>query len=157
MAFGVRARLTGLKDVLDRLAHLRKQTTRSKIARRALQMASTPILKTAKRLAPKETGLLRKSIGRRLKTYRRTGTVFVMIGPRYGFKQLVTLASGKQHLRNPIKYAHLVELGTANAPPHPFLRPAWDAHKAQAEATIRRIVLEEITAEAAKGGGRRSA
>lgn len=35
-----------------------------------------------------------------------------------------------------VPYAHMVEYGTVHIPPNPFVRPAYDAKKAQAEQLI---------------------
>lgn len=45
-------------------------------------------------------------------------------------------------------YAHLVEFGTAHSAPVPFMRPAFDAEKANALAIIRRELGKEIIAQA---------
>ena len=45
-----------------------------------------------------------------------------------------------------VPYAHMVEYGTVHIPPAPFIRPAFDAKKAQAEQliidTIRKAVAQ---------------
>jgi hypothetical protein len=82
-----------------------------------------------KRLAPKESGLLKKSIGQVVRTYRNGGLTIAFIGPRRGFRQVVmrkkpfgaelTLTPGEADtardypvMSDPVKYAHLVEYGT---------------------------------------------
>lgn len=152
MAWTIKGTLTGLDQSLKLLQGL-KQGVRNRILRAALSKATTPMLKTAKRLAPVETGLLRKSIGRKVKTYASTGSVVVVIGPRTGFRREVTVR-GRKMIRNPVKYAHLVELGHGGpspAPAHPFLRPAWDNHKAQAQRIVAAEIVAGIEREAAKG------
>ena len=46
-----------------------------------------------------------------------------------------------------VPYSHMVEFGTARAPAHPFLRPAFDAKKSQAE----QLIIDKIK-EAARDG-----
>lgn len=154
----MRFRLTGLQDVLGRLAQFQRQTTRSKILRPALQAATKPMLATAKSLARIRTGVLRKSLARKTKTYRKSGIVVVIIGPRKGFKRLAKIKKGRGKgtyiLVDPIRYAHFVEKGTYRTRAYPFLRPAFHQNKAAAERIMRTKILEGINRELAKGGRR---
>lgn len=120
MAYGIKVKLEGLEDVLKRLGTVRK-AVQGRIVRKALEKATKPILSAAKAKAPKgATGLLRKSLGRKAKTYRRSGTSMIILGPRTGFakqgkKGKKITALGKKFRAagvNPSKYAHLVEKGT---------------------------------------------
>lgn len=43
-----------------------------------------------------------------------------------------------------VPYAHMVEYGTIFIPPAPFVRPAFDAKKEQAEQLIFNLVLSQI-------------
>jgi HK97 gp10 family phage protein len=98
----------------------------------------------------KETGVLKRSIGVKSSKSKRRSAHYVVIGPRKEF-----LERG----RRPVRYAHLVELGTKpheqgrrkmlqpyykphpGAKPKPFLGPALDATRPQ----IRRILIEAAT------------
>jgi HK97 gp10 family phage protein len=180
VAFAIKGTFTGLDDVFKRLGHLNR-TVRNRILRAAINEATKPLLDDAKQRAPRQSGLLRKSLGRKVKTYRASGVVVAIIGPRSkpSFKRQVTVRdkrTGKtrSEYRNPVKYAHLQEQGrkavrvkrgrvlgrkgvyfgkqAAAALPRPFLRPAFAAGKARAEQTMRRRILEEVLKEAAKGG-----
>lgn len=137
----------------------------------------------------RRTGLLYKSLGRRVRVYRNSRTVVGLVGPRVDtvgtFTRTGRLVSGKVFsgrtagkrtgkvkLSVPARYAHLVEFGTAphatgkgskrlaggkrtrpgpqrgamhpGAAPKPFLRPAYDLHKATALALVRRRVAEAV-------------
>lgn len=162
MPFTVTAKLDGLDAVLRRLASL-KQGVRNRILRKALTAAARPMQQTAKELAPKESGLLRRSITVKVQTTGK-GEVVAKIGPKRGLKKSVKIRkdrvfrqrgrrtvkvarpTGEQlsMLRDPVRYAHLVEKGTVMRQAKPFLQPAFDQNKAQAESTIARIVGEEI-------------
>lgn len=87
-----------------------------KVIKKASNRAMSPVLKTAKARAPKETGLLRKSLGKKSKVYKRAGVQVTLVGPRTGFREEV-MVEGPDGLmkdtRDPVKYAHLVEFGTA--------------------------------------------
>lgn len=111
-AFAIKARIEGIEQVQAMLKNLTPATQR-KVLRPALNAEGVKIRQAAKRNVPNVTGLLRKSLGKKSKTYT-DGTVIVIVGPRRGFKRVI---DGKP--RNPVNYAHLVEFGTK---PH-FLRP----------------------------------
>jgi hypothetical protein len=78
----------------------------------------------AKAAAPKETGLLKLSLGTKVSTYAATNTVVGVVGPRKGFRRPIVrskrgrLQQKKQAAaadvvlyRDPVKYAHLAESG----------------------------------------------
>lgn len=121
--FRIQAKVNGLDDVMKTLAKL-KQSTRTKILRKAVTQGAKPILKDARSKAPVESGLLKKSLGTKIKTYP-SGVVVAVIGPRMEFKtdpktskrKQVYKRTGKAKLkrferRQPAYYAHLVEKGT---------------------------------------------
>lgn len=150
-SFAIRAEIDGLDHILRALSQLKKQAARSRVLRKALGPSTKPFMMTAKQLAPKETGLLRKSIGRKIKVYRESGRVTVIIGPRSkpSFRREVTI-NGRTQVRNPVHYAHLVEFGTVKTRAKPFLRPAVDRHKEQFKVTFKRLVLQGILDELKK-------
>jgi HK97 gp10 family phage protein len=143
--------VTGFGVLLEGDVRLRRKLERletksqKKIVRPAVNAALTPINKAAKRKASVETGLLKKSIGKKVKTYR-SGTVWGGVGPRTGFK--TQMEDGR--FRNPVKYAHLVELGTRHSPARPFLRPALDEQRPHALAVLAAKVRAGIEKEARK-------
>jgi HK97 gp10 family phage protein len=131
------AEIEGVTQTLNAFALLGNRI-RKKGVRRAVTKTSRSISKIAKSNAPRETGLLKKSIGQKVKTYP-SGNVVGIIGPRYGFRRAVKVKiskRGKRSLRlgkkgeegkryrNPVNYAHLVELGTKRSRAKPFLKPA---------------------------------
>ena len=87
MAFRIKGKVDGLKDVMAKLATLQKQTTRSKILRKAVNAAARPMLQEARARVPVDSGWLKKSLGLRIQTYRSSGTVVAVIGPRTGFQK----------------------------------------------------------------------
>jgi HK97 gp10 family phage protein len=128
-----------------------RDSSRAKIARPALREAAAEVRKSAKRHAPKETGLLRRAIKSVVRTKR--GVVFAIIGPAWGFKKTVNRPSanfgeGGEVDSDPARYAHLVEFGTAHSPPQPFLRPAYDG--TPSERIIARRMSEELEKQAKK-------
>lgn len=116
----------------------------------ASRRAMAPVARTAKkritslRLADR-SGLLRKSIGVRSKRYHKRGVMWVGIGPRTGFRQVITTRTGRLVMRNPVRYAHLIEEGFRHAsgrriPARPFLGPAIAQH----QGTIIRDLTTEL-------------
>lgn len=110
--FGIDGKFTGVADVMRRLRALPDKLQR-KVKRKALEKATKPTLLAARRLAPKESGLLKKSVARKTATYKASGTIVAMIGPRRGMKRMVT-REGRRWPRyaDPVHYAHLAEYGT---------------------------------------------
>ena len=122
-----------------------KDAAKRRVLRKGVAEGTKLPTKRAKQLAPKETGLLRKSIGRKTKVYRNSGVAVGIIGVRKGFRTEVEV-NGRTEIRNPTNYLHLVEFGTASTPAQPFLRPAWDQTKGEA----RKAAIEKISTELEK-------
>lgn len=159
MGFKIKQKLTGLEALIQSMSDL-KQSIQSRALRPAVTKGARIISKEAKRLAPKESGLLRKSIGTKVKTYK-SGVVVAIIGPRSkpSFRKTVTV-NGRQQVRNPVNYAHLVEYGTVRTRPHSFLRAAiqtkqGEVRRVMAEA-LRESILKQRAKEAAKAAKRRA-
>lgn len=160
IGFGVGISLDGDKALIRKLERLGRTNDRArkKVIRQAVSAAMTPVNKAAKAKAPigKTTtfpGLLKKSLGKKAKTYG--GTIFVVvIGPRFkpSFRKPTGKVSkkGKPLFQNPAKYAHLVELGTSHSAPHPFLRPALFENKGRVVAILRTKLASGIIREAKK-------
>lgn len=158
-------KMTGTKTVARKYAKAAKNITSNHIGIVALS-AGGGILKTAMALqAPKDTGLLAKSMvvkpGRSKVPNRRV----VVIGPRslrvamrkaksgnwrrVSKKKLAEGDAGVRYM-NPGKYAHLVEFGHGGkrpAPPHPFMRPAFDSTASAAAKKIETKLWELLDKE----------
>lgn len=107
MSFKVRAEIKGLKNLVARLNELDEKMRRT-LLRKAVNAAAGVILKAAKsNLRKSRTGQLRRSLGRKVKLYRKSGVAVAMVGPRKGFK--IRDAWGENV--DPVHYAHLVEKG----------------------------------------------
>lgn len=130
--------IVGEKALMKRLNALSSQGKRNRIARPAIREASGEIRKKAKANAPKETGLLKKSIKNVVRT-GKTG-VYAVIGPANGFKQEV-VRDGRTVMSDPAKYAHLVEYGTTHSAAKPYLRPAYDTTPSE-QIIARRMGVE---------------
>jgi HK97 gp10 family phage protein len=111
-----------------------------KLARTSVGKALTPMVSAAKTKAPRESGLLKKSLGKKIKTYAARNRVVGIAGPR---KETVGEYKGK--LRRPVRYAHLVEMRH-----QPFMRPAFDQTKGEMITIMKSELAEGVVREAAK-------
>lgn len=171
----VKIQVKGLKRLLHNLKELPKRVAR-KVLRDALFKATDPVYKDMRAGAKtgQDTGALYKSIGRRAKTYAKSGSAVVVVGPRTKQKKIrkggkvvgVKLAGWARGLKGlpavPTKYAHLVEFGTARhaqprlgiihpgSRPRAFVRPAWDKNKKRMEAIAKKLLWDGIQREAKK-------
>ena len=134
MAYKIKGQIDGLGAVLAKLKQLPKKVA-AKAIKAGVSQAGKLLLWAAKSRAPRQTGLLRRSLGRKVKVFRNTGKVVAIVGPRVGFREEV-VRDGKTMISNPTRYAHLVELGTARTQRKPFLKPAF---KQQREAMMKAI------------------
>jgi len=97
----------------------------------------------------KRTGLLEQSMTTKVVVDEARGKVYGIVGPDVAVQGQ---RGTKRHV--PANIAHLVEFGHAGpapAPPHPFLRPAFDETKAAAMAAIRGELERGIVEAARKG------
>jgi HK97 gp10 family phage protein len=143
------ATLTGAKELERALKTLGERTQR-KVVRQAVNAAATPMLKAARAGVEVESGLLKESLTKKVKTYTESGTIVAIIGP-----DTQTKGEFNGEPRWPAKYAHLVENGHLTpdgtfVPPHPFLRPAYDSTEGQALDVMKTKLGKGIEREAAK-------
>lgn len=151
-------RVEGLEEVLKQLDEFPKKL-RNKHLKKAVNDASKTVLQGAKARCPRESGLLRKSLGRKVKVYRHSGVVMGIVGARLGFKQEVTRGKGKwksmQVVSNPVKYLHLVELGTTRTQASHFLRDALQANLADIGNRMRDALANAVADLNASGAGKK--
>jgi len=129
--------LSGDKELLAALDKL-PMAVGGKVIKNAIRAGGRQITKAAKEKAPLgPTGNLRKGIGTKLVVYQGDETAVLMVGVNF----------------RKAPHAHLVEYGHGGpqpAPPHPFLRPAFDAAKATALAKIEKSFRSGIKRETKK-------
>ncbi len=145
-SFRIQGRIDGLQGLLGKLAEAGKNVQK-KGCRKAVGAAGKIILWDARARVRRVSGLLAKSLGRKVKVYRGSGIAVAIVGPRKGFRQEVT-RDGEQVISDPVRYAHLVERGTSHSQPMPFLEPAL-------KENVERIQSEMASAIASvlPGGG----
>ncbi len=135
-----------LERITKRLADI-SQKAATEAIQKGMRAACQLIAKDAKARVRVRTGLLRKSIGWKVKTYP-SKIVVGIVGPRKTFKTRIDGKIVRRSLRtqvngkwvNPVKYAHLVEFGTVHSRPFPFMRPAWDANRGKIGAILTRHI-----------------
>lgn len=135
---------------LERVFKTLGDRVQRKVTRQAVNVAATPVVRAARSKAPQQSGLLKKSLGKKIKTYKRAGTVVGLVGPRTDVQ-----GEYQGEKRVPWRYAHLVEDGHVDAkgnpiPAQPFLRPAFDETQGQALDTMSTKLGEGVTREAMK-------
>jgi HK97 gp10 family phage protein len=156
----VKATIQGMEE-LSKLLKLLPGRVQKKVLRKAIVAASSPIVKQARANAPVRFGFLKRSVGRKVKTYR-TGNVVAVIGAKRG-------SGNSRH--EPANYSHLVERGTRphqiskgavidkvltagkphpGAKPKPFLKPAFDANVQSSTKIAGNVLAAGIEAEARK-------
>jgi len=133
--------LIGEKATSDLLKAASPQMQKG-VMKPALRAAVAPVRVEAKRLVPVRSGNLKKAI---VSGVNRAGTQAAVLVSR---KHEDTI-DGKKYI--PGNIAHLVEYGTKTAAPHPFLRPAMEAKKAEAIKILGERARAEIDKRLAKG------
>lgn len=142
------AAVKGLDQLLKNLKRT-PETLARRFVRQGVAKAARAVAREARAQARQESGLLKQSIGIKVKTYRNTGITVAVIGPRVGFKRIVFRPSslwgkGRDVLSDPTKYAHLVEKGTGPSPARggmtsrafPFLGPSLRTLEAQVALAV---------------------
>ena len=114
-----RTTVTGFEELRKKLDMLSRSAA-GKIMRPAVAAGAKIALKAMKDATPTRTKLLKKSEARKAKTYRASGVTLAIIGPRTGMRIQVGIKTkgknkGQPKFKDPTKYVHLVELGTAHS------------------------------------------
>lgn len=145
----------GAKELAASLSELTKATQRN-VIKRILLGAGEPMAADAAASAPVRKGRLRVSIGVGTKLSRRQssiaradrGTTAKRVGGAFksAASKLVEVYVGA----GPVREAVPQEFGTFAHPPHPFMRPAWDANKMTALEYIKSNLGAEIERAAAR-------
>jgi HK97 gp10 family phage protein len=164
MASKITVKVDGLRDLQAALAELPK-ATQTAVLKRTLLKAAEPIVTKAKELAPVRTGALRKSI--RAVAQSKGGqagkAAFHATMKAGGTRKEAAAAARAANRANPssadvvvligparLPYAHMVEFGTSEMGPQPYMRPAWDANRERVLESIKADLANEITKTVAR-------
>lgn len=162
--------VSGLMELDKALGYLPKATARN-VLRRTLDKAAQPIVERARQLAPVRTGTLRDSITASTRVKNKTGSSeyaaamkaglgkdaarSALLAARRANKGQGSFAEtyvGPARGKGVIRYAHIVEFGSNDTAPQPYMRPAWDATKDQALSIIKAELGNEIIKAARRVG-----
>jgi HK97 gp10 family phage protein len=163
-------KVEGFADLERALLDLPRATAKNAV-KRGLIKAAEPIAEAARAGASVRRGVLRKSIivGTRLKN--TAGNAEYRAAMQAGLGSGAATAALRDARREakgagsavevhvgpgPLPYAHLVEFGSINNRPHPYLRPAWDAHWRGAMESLKDFIWAEIR-KAAERAARKAA
>jgi HK97 gp10 family phage protein len=118
----VKFKISGGKELADELVRLGPKVARN-IGGKAVRAATSPIVKEMKRLVPKDTRKLERSI-----TARMGRTESGKVSAFVGFK------------RPRSRIAHLLEFGTSKMSAKPFIRPAMDVRAKEALEKMQAVI-----------------
>lgn len=146
-------KVTGLKEAIAGLDELPKATQRNVRERVGRDMLA-PMMATAQALAPQEKGKLvgsittsKKAVGKVKKKTTRKGGQWRTAG---GGESVMHMGPGLTP--NALWQEH----GTANMPPNPFMRPAFDQHAQGAIAIAADAFRDHIGKAAAKAAKKKA-
>jgi HK97 gp10 family phage protein len=137
MADGVTVKVTGLDGIAKALGEMRKATARG-VMQRVMKEEAEPIAAMARSLVPVRTGQLRNAIVVTTKRPRGHKTAaaraFASAGGGAAGRAAAkaagsTPATAFVAVTRRAPHAHLVEFGSRNNAPRPYLRPAFDSMK----------------------------
>jgi hypothetical protein len=120
------------------------------VNRRAVNLATSPVLAAIKGTVPVDKGNLKAALKKKITSRKMRATGLVGADASY------VGPNGEQ----PFRYDHLVEFGHVDpdgtvVPPNPYMRAGWDAAEATARETYQAELADGIETEAKKlaGGG----
>jgi HK97 gp10 family phage protein len=145
VAKDVDLRLDGDRQLKRLIQELPKRVVKKGL-RQAATAGGQPIVRAVKNAAPVDSGTLKKSIKKKIKTYSSSGNVIAVIGADRAASAII---DNKKHV--PANYIHLIEAGhggPAPAPPHPFLTSAYQNTKATALQIATNKLREVLEREA---------
>ena len=151
-------KVEGFKELDDALGELPKAAAKT-VLTRTLSAAAKPIVELARELAPKLTGRLSLSIVASTRLANKVGSAeyhAVLVAGGTKEDAASALRSARRAAKGtgsfaelhigPTKSPHAVpqEFGTVKMPPHPYMRPAWDAKWREALEIIKTQLSVEL-------------
>lgn len=129
------------------LAEVGTKATQKNILVRTLKKAAKPIDDAASNMAPKDTGKLEISVitGTRL-TSRQKSSAY----------KAGKLGVAEVHVGTALSRGLFQEFGTYKMPASPFMRPAWDMRKDEAQEIIGKELWVEIKKAADRAARKRA-
>jgi len=151
-------RVEGLRELDAALGELTKSTARATL-RRVLVKAGQPIAERARSLVPVDSGRLRDSIAVSTKLGSKAGSKEFAAAMKAGLGKDAAMsalrgarraASGDRAFAEMyvgpgrLPHAHMVEFGSINNAPQPYMRPAWDEKRGEALDIVKDQLGGEI-------------
>lgn len=129
------------KDDIKLFQKLSKLGTKvaKKVLRSSVAKASTPMVQEMRKAAPKDTGALKRSMGKKTKLNARAGVAYAVVGPRADFE-----VGDKTGRGRPAAYSNTVNKRTR------YKQKSFKASTPKALAIFRRTMAEGVTREAKK-------
>lgn len=172
----ITVKVTGIEGVRDALAELSKGTARGAL-RRVLLQAGQPMAEAASANAPRDTGELAGSIKVGTKTISRVGKAEyaevmgaggtkaeareALIGAKRAAGEesfaLVFLGPTRAKTKEASIKRWVQEFGSRQQTGHPYMRPAFDAHKYSTLELIKQLIMPEIEKTIARAKKRAAA
>ena len=143
----VSARVEWLAGSDKALAEVGSKATQKNVLRRALLKAAKPIDDTASNMAPIDTGKLQISV--------ITGTQLTR-SQRGSAYRAGRLGVAEVHVGTALSRGLFQEFGTYKMPASPFMRPAWDMRKGEAQDIIAAELWVEIRKAAERAARKRA-
>lgn len=149
-------KVEGFRELERALSELPRATALN-VSKRALLRAGQPVADRAKELVPVDSGGLRDSIKVTTRLANKPGAGEFAAAMRAGASRKdagaamrAAAGGGRSKVEvyigaGQLPHAHLVEFGSVNNTPQPYLRPAWDEGKQKVLDDIRLFLAEEIT------------
>lgn len=166
-----KVKLEGFKELNEALDDFSKATS-GNILKRAVSAAGAMIAEEAIKLAPKDTGQLKREIKvSKAKIISAGKAAFAQAMAETGDRAIAAEAARQANREaggqgrhavvqvGPTKRAGqgiLQEFGTVHHKPQPFMRPAWDGNDTRALEVIKETLAEEID-KAAKRAAKKAA
>lgn len=88
--------------------------------------------------------MLRRSIGRKRKTYQATGTAFEVIGPRNDAKFYVAIRGRSNGSQSNVQFVPMTRVAQLVEKDAPFIRPVIDSSRSQLLKTMERDIRAEV-------------
>ena len=128
--------LTGFSELITDLAGMAADLNNGPGVDRALLAGAVPVEQQMLANASSDPKIITGALHGSIHTYK--------VKQRRGGKQIpigVKHSEAGAYYANPVEHGHG---GPGPAPPHPFVRPAFDARAEEAYGEIKRVLAEEI-------------
>lgn len=135
--------LTGFRELERALSELPRATGKN-VLRRIARGALEPLADAAAAAAPEQSGRLSFSIS--VSEQRTSRARWQRMASASG----IAMAMGPAGGLGVLPYAAFAEFGTIDTPPHPFMRPTWDAGGVGALEYVKANLGAEIARAAAR-------